>query len=201
MNYFNFIVTIWLKFFFLFTPFFALTMFLAMTRDSSEQQRRKLALQITGAVGALCFILYFFGNMIFTLFGITVDAFRVGAGSLLFLTGIQLAQFNSPPATSKSEDDIAVVPLAMPIIVGPATIGTLLVFGAEIPDSQQKGLGCIALFAAIVSVGIILMLGSLLERLLGQRGLNILTKITGLILSAMAAQMILTGAHHILMGK
>lgn len=94
------------------------------------------------------------------------------------------------------EEDITVVPMAMPIIVGPATTGTLLVLGAEISDAFFKGLGCAALLLAVASVGTILLLASFIERVVGKRGLNILSKVTGLILSALAAQMILVGVKH-----
>ena len=194
----DFFVTVWLKFFFLFTPFFALTMFLTMTRGYSEKQRRNLAVQITGAVGVLCFALFFFGNAVFALFGITLDAFRVGAGALLFLSAVGLAQARLPGVDQNQSEDITVVPLAMPIIVGPATTGTLLVMGAEISNTTQKMLGCLALLLAIASVGVVLMLGSLIERLLGAKGISILSKVTGLVLAALAAQLILTGVRHFL---
>lgn len=196
----SFFVSVWLKFFFLFTPFFALSMFLSMTKGYAEIQRRKLAMQVTGAVGVFCLALFFFGDIIFSLFGITLDSFRVGAGALLFLSAVGLVQATTNPATSKpsQEEDIAVVPLAMPIIVGPATIGTLLVLGAEITDVFHKGLGCFALLLAVISVGTILVLASFFERAVGKKGLNILSKITGLILAALAAQMILVGVQHFL---
>jgi multiple antibiotic resistance protein len=194
----SFFVSVWLKFFFLFTPFFALSMFLSMTKGYEENQRRKLALQISGAVGVFCLALFFFGNVIFSLFGITLDSFRVGAGALLFLSAVGLVQANPLVSKPSPEEDIAVVPLAMPIIVGPATIGTLLVLGAEIPDAFHKSLGCFALLLAVISVGTILVLASFFERAVGKKGLNILSKITGLILAALAAQMILVGVQHFL---
>ena len=194
----SFFVSVWLKFFFLFTPFFALSMFLSMTKGYAEVQRRKLAMQVSGAVGVFCLALFFFGNIIFSLFGITLDSFRVGAGALLFLSAVGLVQANLAVAKPSLEEDIAVVPLAMPIIVGPATIGTLLVLGAEISDAFHKSLGCLALLLAVISVGTILVLASFFERVGGKRGLNILSKITGLILAALAAQMILVGVQHFL---
>lgn len=168
-------------------------MFLSMTQNDSEAQRRKLAFQVTGGVFIFCFALYYFGNVVFTLLGITVDAFRVGAGALLFLSAVSLIQARDSKETSRPDEDIAFVPLAMPIVVGPATIGTLLVLGAEITNPVQKTAGCVALLMASLSLGVILLLGSYINRIIGAKGLNILSKITGLILAAMAAQMILTG--------
>lgn len=192
----NFFISVWIKFFFLFTPFFALTMFLTMTHGYPYKQRSKLAFQITGAVGLLCFTLFFFGEIVFSLLGITLDAFRIGAGALLFLSAVGLVQTKTMPAAPAPDDDIAVVPLAMPIIVGPATIGTLLVLGAEIANPAQKLLGCLALVLATASVGTLLLLGSFVERILGRKVINILSKVTGLVLASLAAQMIFTGIHN-----
>lgn len=192
----GFIFSIWLRFFFLFTPFFALTMFLSLTHEDSEAQRRKLSLQVMFAVAVLCGALFFFGKVVFSLFGITLDAFRVGAGALLFLSAVRLVQSRKEEAVAEPQEDIAVVPLAIPIVVGPATVGALLVLGGEIPDVGDRLLGCVALFLAIASLGVILFLGSTIERALGKRGLVVMSKLSGLVLAALAAQMILVGVQH-----
>ena len=142
---FHYLISVWIKFFFLFTPFFALSMFLTMTRGRTDPERRRLAWRVTAATGLLCLILFFFGNAIFALFGITLDAFRVGAGALLFISAVGLAGVAQPPAAPQEHEDIVVVPLAMPVIIGPATIGTLLVLGVEASGWTHKLLGCIAL--------------------------------------------------------
>jgi multiple antibiotic resistance protein len=187
----DFFISVWIKFFFLFTPFFALSIFLSMTGSYADARRRRLAVQVTAAVGALCFLLFFYGNVVFKLFGITLDSFRIGAGALLFLSAVGLVQAKVPEPAA--DDDIAVVPLAMPIIVGPATIGTLLVLGAEITNATQKLLGCLALVLAILSVGLLLLAAGMVERLLGKKIITILSKVTGLVLASLAAQMIFTG--------
>lgn len=191
----DFFISVWIKFFFLFTPFFALSIFLSMTGNYTEAQRRKLAVQVTAAVGALCFLLFFYGAVVFRIFGITLDSFRIGAGALLFASALGLVQSKAPE--SGSGEDIAVVPLAMPIIVGPATIGTLLVLGAEITNTTQKLLGCLALVLATLSVGVLLLAAGFLERLLGKKIINILSKVTGLVLASLAAQMIFTGIRNV----
>ncbi len=189
----SFFLSVWIKFLFLFTPFFALSMFLAMTDGYSEGRRRKLALAVTGAVSILCLGLFFAGRQLFALFGITLDAFRIGAGALLFLSSVTLVQGRAAHSDLGQEGDIAVVPLAMPIVVGPATTGTLLVLGAELDNVTSKGIGCLALLLAVACLGAILLAGSLIQRKLGARGIGILSKLTGLVLAALAAQMIMTG--------
>ena len=189
----HFFVAVWLKFFFLFTPFFALSMFLSMTGDYTEKRRHKLALMISVAVAAICIGLLFLGNQLFALFGITLNAFRIGVGSLLFLSALSLVQGRKTPPDENQEADIAVVPLAMPVIVGPATTGTLLVMGAGLSDITQKIVGSLALLFAVACLGAMLLLGTAIERTIGHRGLNILSKLTGIILAALAAQMIMDG--------
>jgi multiple antibiotic resistance protein len=194
----GFLFSIWVKFFFLFTPFFALSMFLSLATGYSPATRRKLVAQVCLAVGILCFALFFFGNIVFSLLGITLDAFRIGAGALLFLSAVSLVQGRNVATEVGPDEDIAVVPMAMPVIVGPATVGTLLVLGAEVTETAQRGLGCLALILAILCMGAVLLLGSSIERAVGKRGIHIMSKVTGLILAALAAQMILTGLDHYL---
>ncbi len=190
----GYFVSVWLKFFILLTPFFVLSMFLALTAGQSERERRRLALQVAGAVVAGALLLYFFGNGLFRVLGITIDAFRVGAGALLFLSAVSLARGDHPEAKRLPAGDIAVVPLAIPITIGPATTGALLVMGAERRELVEQVVGCLALAAAAATVGVMLLLAPAIHRLLGDRGLSILGKLTGLGLAAMAAQMILAGA-------
>ena len=85
------------------------------------------------------------------------------------------------------------VPLAIPITASPATTGALLVLGGELDRLWDKIIGMAALFAAIVCIGAMLYLSSAIERIFGRLGLEILSKITGLVLAALAAQMIMQG--------
>lgn len=196
--WFRLLLAIWVKVFFLFTPFFALSMFLSLTTGSGEAQRRRLVLQIAFALTVVCLVLFFFGNALFAVFGITVDSFRVGAGGLLFLSAVAMVQRTPLQLAQSAEDDIAVVPLAVPVIAGPATIGALLVMGADITSTADQLAGCLALLLAIGAVSGVLLAGSTIERALGRRGISILSKLTGLILAALAAQMILQGVRNVL---
>lgn len=185
--------SLWLKLFFVLTPFFALTMFLSLTEGFEESRRRKLALNVSVTVAAVCLLLFFAGRQMFSLFGITLDSFRIGAGVLLMLSGIALVHGKTTTATPAADGDVTVVPLAIPIIVGPATTGTLLVMGAEMTALSEKVTGCLALLAAVACISGVLLAGSLIQRCLGSRGISILSKLTGLILAALAAQMIMMG--------
>lgn len=188
-----FFINTFIKFFFLLTPFFALTMFLTMTDGMDNRSRRKLSLKITCSVYISCLVLYLFGKEIFSIFGITIDAFRIGAGSLLFITAVGLVHSKAAQPAYNYEDDIAVVPLSIPVIVGPATIGAILVMGVEVETFKLRVIGLAALFTSVFFVGLMLFLASFMEHLLKKKGLIIISKITGLILSALAAQLVFTG--------
>lgn len=191
-------MTLWIKLFFVLTPFFALTMFLTLTEGYEEARRRRLAVAASIAAGIISLILFFAGRQIFLIFGITLDSFRIGAGILLLLSGIGLVNGRPGSASAPSGGDVAVVPLAIPIIVGPATTGTLLVMGAELVSLSAKAVGCAALMLAVMCVAAVLLAGSVLQRILGARGISILSRLTGLILAALAAQMIMTGIREFL---
>jgi len=193
----NFFIGVWIKFFFLLTPFFVLSVFLSMTQELGGEGRRRLAVRVTLAVLLACFTLYFFGNHLFTLFGITLDSFRIGAGGLLFLSAVQMVQ-GEAVAPGERQDDISVVPLAIPITVGPATTGALMVMGADLQTNWQVVAGCAALATAVLCIGVILYCASAIEHVIGRKGITILSKLTGLMLAAIAAQIVFSGIRNFL---
>lgn len=180
--------------FFLLTPFFALTMFITLTENFTRKQQILLVIKTTIAIWTICYILVFLGKSLFQIFGITVDAFRIGAGAILFLSGVELVRGKAAANAKQEEhDDIAVVPLAIPIIVGPATTGTLLVMGSEFTSFAERLPLLFAIFASVLLLGIMLMSSPWIIKFLGRKGLVILSRLTGLILAALSAQMIFTG--------
>lgn len=191
-------VNIFLKMFIILTPFFVISAFLSLTKDDSQTERQKIAIKITLAVALTCFVLFLFGTYIFALFGITLDAFRIGAGAVLFLSAVSMIQGKATVTPQDSKEDVAVVPLAIPITVGPGTIGALLVMGAGLKTVPEKITACLALLCAVLLVGGLLFAAGRLERFLGQQGLTILTKLTGLFVSAIAAQIFFTGLKNFL---
>lgn len=196
-------ISIFIKFFFLMTPFFVLSMFLSMTQDMSTSERKKLAIRVTRAIIISCAVVLFFGQYIFDLFGITLDAFRIGAGALLFITAVSLTSGNkagskAPEMTKEEQEDISVVPLAIPITIGPGTVGALLVMGADLKGFSELVQGFLALLLAVLCLGLILYWGSSIEKIVGKSNFTILTKITGLILAALSAQIVFTGIKNFL---
>lgn len=200
---FNQCIGIFVKFFCLLTPFFALSMFITMTAEMAPAQRTRTAIKTTAAILGISLGIYFMGKTIFDLFEVTLDAFRIGAGAILFLTAVGIVldkgKAGSTPADpGPTEGDISVVPLAIPFAVGPGTTGAIMVMSAENQKLADHVVSCIGMTLAIITVGAILMLAGLLERLLGKSGIRVFSKLTGLILAALAAQLIFTGIRHFL---
>ena len=191
-------INVFLKIFMIFTPFFVMSAFLSLTKDESPGERHRIAVKVTVAVVLSCFSIFLFGSYIFALFGITLDAFRIGAGAVLFLSAVAMIQGKGTVSPQDSKEDVAVVPLAIPIVVGPGTIGALLVMGADPVSLREKAVAGLALLCAVLSVGGLLLVAGRFERFLGQRGLTILTKLTGLFVSAIAAQIFFTGLKNFL---
>ncbi|OCG18540.1 MULTISPECIES: MarC family protein [unclassified Gilliamella] len=181
------------KLFALMTPPAVLSAFLSGTRQYDEQLRRKIALKTSCAVFIIGIVLFFFGNTMFSVFGFTLDAFRIGSGALLFITAVSL--MNDSPEKNKisSDDDISVVPLAIPLCMGPASIGTIIVMGTSSIGIIPNMIGAISLFVASMGIYIMLLCAKSIAKVLKNTGIAILSKLTGLLISAIAAQVVFTG--------
>ncbi|MEL0630652.1 MarC family protein [Psychromonas aquatilis] len=188
-------ITLYLKLFFMMTPFFVLSVFLILSKslNASEKKRVIVKLSITVLVISLVFLI--FGQYIFSLFGITLDAFKIGAGSVLFLSALEMikGEAEMPEGTNKRGGDFAIVPLAIPVTVGPGLIGILMVIGAELQTFGDIASVTASLIAAVGSVAAVLLFSNKIQRLLGPQGLEVLPKITGLFVSAIGAQIVFSG--------
>jgi len=186
-----------IRFVFLLAPFFVVTMFLALTRGFPAEEKASVIHRATVSAFVLGVILFFAGPLLFEAIGITLNSFRIGAGCLLFLTAISLVnngtRNHATDLPNESRDDVAVVPLAIPVMIGPATVGAILVYGAELKSFPEVAGGLLGLVSGLGVLSVLLHLSGYLEKALGKTGLNILSKISGLILSAMAAEIVLTG--------
>ncbi len=193
-------ISTFLKIFFIFTPFFVLSVFLTLTKDANTSEKKSLAIRVTVSIVVISLILLFFGKHIFSLFGITLDAFRIGAGALLFLSGVELVKGSKDgtKANDKCLNELAVVPLAIPITVGPGGIGMLLVMGATFKELNSLILASLGMIFAVFAIGVMLYFSSFVERIIGKQGLTILSKITGIFIAAISAQVIFTGIKNFL---
>lgn len=195
-----------LKFVFLLTPFFVLSMFLSMTQGWAMRQKRLLALRIGIAAFCTCMILLFFGKWIFEAFDITLDAFRIGGGALLFLSAVGLVngkvEDKKPLAVEDDSEarisDIAVVPLGDTRDRRPRHNRRSAGDRRGRLDREDSSFERGALALALFCLTSILFVATWIEQKFGRHVIVILSKVTGLILAAMASQMIFTGVRSFL---
>ena len=191
--HFSFFFATTIKLFALMTPPAVLSAFLGGTRQYDRQRKRYTAKRTSYAVFIIGITLYFIGEQIFSLFGFTLDAFRIGAGALLFLSAVSLMNGTSEDHSTSEKDDISVVPLAIPLCMGPASIGTVMILGASAANFTERMLGAGSLLVASCGILATLLLADKIEKILKPTGIAVLAKLTGLLLAAIAAQVIFTG--------
>lgn len=182
-----------IKIYALMTPPAVLSAFISGTKAYSKEQKSAVALKTSSAIFIIGVVLYLFGSNLFSLFGFTLDAFRIGAGVLLFLTAISLMNDDGTQTQTQKDGDISVVPLAIPLGMGPASIGAVMVMGASTTNLHEMLVGVFSLFFAALGMFLLLRLADGVARVLHRTGIAVLSKLTGLLLAAIAAQVIFTG--------
>jgi multiple antibiotic resistance protein len=188
-------------------PFGNLPIFISYTIGESRGVQRWLALFVAFTILIFLIIFLFSGAAILKFFGISLAAFQIAGGILLLLTGIDMVrgQHNEKSRQLAAQADInafqeaelmyrkILIPLGIPLFVGPGSISTAILY-ANKAQNNETFLGLIAVVVGIsVLVFVILMLGQAIAKLLGQTGLDIATRIMGLLLAAIGVQFILSG--------
>jgi multiple antibiotic resistance protein len=190
--------------FFVVDPLGAIPIYMAMTQQDSREKRHSIALRAAVTATLLLLVFAMAGHLIFRMFGITLAAFKVAGGILLL--GMSLDMINatqtrartSPEETQEGiqKDDVAIIPLAIPMLAGPGSISTVMVLMGQTSGSVLK---MSAVIGSIVVTGLLAYLflrsGAFAMKIMGRTGLNIVTRIMGLILSAIAIQFVLNGIH------
>ncbi|MBF7731051.1 MarC family protein [Pseudomonas sp. N040] len=190
--------SLYLKMLVLYSPFFVLSCFISLTRGYTVKERKYLAWKVALGSMIASALLYLFGNSIFLVFGVTIDAFRIGAGSVLFISALAMAQGKPAVQQENLDQDVTIVPLTIPLTVGPGTIGALLVMSASDAGWDERLTTLLAIILASLTVGVVLYLSSLFERVMGDQGLQIVSRLMGLFVCALAAQIIFTGVKNYL---
>jgi multiple antibiotic resistance protein len=189
--------------FFVVDPLSAVPFFLAMTRDADATGRRETARRASVAAGAVLAVFALGGELIFRVLGISLGAFKVAGGVVLLLLALDMIR-TQPSRTRITEgevaagadkNDVAIVPLAMPLLAGPGSIATAIVLMSRTQGSpwwhKIPVLGAIAVTAA---ASYLILAGAVrTERVLGRSGLAILERAAGLLLVAIAIQFMLDG--------
>jgi len=191
--------------FFVVDPFGVVPIFLAVTAGDSMEKIQRTAFRASLTAFGLLVFFALFGTLIFKVAGISLGAFRIAGGILLLITGLDMLRArHSETRTSPEEEaeasqkeDVAIVPLAVPLLAGPGAIATVMVL-------MSRGNGIVAAVPVLVAITLtclasyfILRAASLVLRVLGQSGVAILQRVMGLILAAIAVQFIAEGVREL----
>lgn len=193
--------------FFVVDPFAVIPLYLSMTQGDPPAKRRRAALRAAVAATITLLLFAFAGRVILSVFNITLGAFQVAGGIILFLLAIDMLRAErSRVRTSPEEvregvekDDVAIIPLGIPILAGPGSIATVTVLmsdAARSPVLVSILVGCVVAVGALTFI--LLAAAPVLERALRQTGLHILNRVMGLILAAVAVQFVVNGVEDLI---
>ncbi|MDD5037139.1 MAG: YchE family NAAT transporter [Methylococcaceae bacterium] len=182
-------------------PIGAIPIFLSLTENRSLQERRRTAWICASSVGIVLVLAFACGESILRLFGIGIPSFRVAGGILVLLMGISMLRAthdgsrHTPEehAESFERDSVAVVPLAIPLLSGPGAISTTIVYAHQ--ENSWTHFLLVGLVLGTVSLLVLLALlaAPKIASLLGKTGMNIITRVMGLVISSIAVEFIASG--------
>jgi multiple antibiotic resistance protein len=183
-------------------PFAATPIFLAITKGDSPEQRRSMARRAAIAAFVTLAVFSVAGGFIFRMFGIELGAFKIAGGIMLLLMALDMMR--AQPSRTRSSDeeqkesvekeDVAIVPMAIPILAGPGAIATVMVLmsrAAWKPIATASVLGAIMLTCLIA--WIVLRSAVSMERFLGKTILHVFERVMGLLLAAVAIEFMIGG--------
>jgi len=185
---------------FIVDPIAAVPTYLVITQDETSAERRRTALRACIAMTVLLAVFAATGTMLFRAFGITLAAFRTAGGLILWFVAMDMLhgerrtqEGRDEVAEGRAKEDVALTPLAIPMLAGPGAISTAIVVAGQARGVAQT----LVVYAAIILTGLIsflsLRLGEPLLRRLGKTGIRVVTRIMGLILAAVAVQFVFSG--------
>lgn len=197
-------LTVFMGFFAIMNPIANVPIFLSLTEGDDEKTTAMVASRALLLAFVIVTIFSVAGKLIFDLFGITLPAFQITGGLLVFLIGFHMLQGDQSSVQHPSEKDkqnsleaalsVTVSPLAMPILAGPGTIATAMNFstGENFMDMAVT----IAMFGVLCIITYVLFVfGEKFVTYIGASALGVITRMMGLILAVIGAQMVITGVH------
>ena len=193
----------------LINPFSALSIYLDLTQNHSTKEKRRIARTAALAVFIVIIVFALSGGILLKVLGISVGSFQVGGGILVLLIAISLMNGNDNPAKPKidpnseehhhaqqvrrNEKAIAVVPIAIPITIGPGGISTVIIYSSAAKNYSDIALIIISGFLVSLICYLILIVAGRISKRLGTTGLTILNRIMGMMLAAISVEIIVAG--------
>jgi multiple antibiotic resistance protein len=193
---------IFVVFFVVVEPVSLIPVFAGLTQGAGRGYQQKMAAKAVGVSFAICILFALVGSSFLELMGISLSSFRIAGGTLLFLIALEMvfARESGTRSTTpeqeecKKREDIAVFPLAFPFIAGPGCLATILLTAGEVHDKPLLFAGCLAVVALVLAVCWVAMLATpRLMGVLGITGANVVNRLSGVILAALAVQFIVDG--------
>jgi len=183
-------------------PVTLVPVFAGLTDGASERYKRKMSLKAVAISGIVLALFALAGAWFIRMMGISIDAFRIAGGVMLFLIAMEMvfARESGTKTTSEEKNevqqraDISVFPLAFPFIAGPGALATvLLTFGTLKPDWMMT-LGLLAVIALVLLITLVLLLlAPLVNRVMGVTGAHVVSRLAGVVLAALAVQFMVDG--------
>jgi len=177
--------------------------FMSMLSKADEETRARIALRSVLVATGIFLTFALLGGLIFQLFGITLEAFRIAGGIILFGIAMRMiSQGRDETETtaggngkvdSHITDDIAIIPLAIPFISGPGAIATVMILTSEAPSIWHVTLVFVAIGVSTGACYFAMIYSQYIVRYLGETGKEIITRIFGVILSVIAVQFVING--------
>jgi multiple antibiotic resistance protein len=199
----TFLITAFVTLFVVIDPIGTAPLFVALTQGMTPEKRRSIGLRACVIAAILLALFGLAGEEFLRFIGISMPAFQIAGGILLFLTALdmlfdrrsQRRKDHTDEGTSAPADDPSVFPLAMPLIAGPGAMATMVLLINEAGRSPQ-GLALVTavMLGVIVLVFLAFLSAGLIERLLRRTGTMVMTRLFGLLLAALSVQFVLNGA-------
>ncbi|ASM72147.1 MULTISPECIES: MarC family protein [Roseobacteraceae] len=192
-----FLITAFVTMFVVIDPLGMAPLFVALTQGMTRQRRRAIAVRscTTGFLVLLAFAA--FGEKLLGFVGISMPAFRVAGGILLFITALDmLFERRTKRREDTSEDhgdDPSIFPLAIPLIAGPGAIASVILLTGQQPGIAGLGIVAAITLAVLLVVLMLFLASGLLERALGKTGITVVTRLLGMLLAALSVQFVLDG--------
>ncbi|MFN3938185.1 MAG: MarC family protein [Gemmobacter sp.] len=195
-----FLITAFVTLFVIVDPVALVPMFIPLTRGQSAAQRRRIALRACLVAFGILTLFGLAGEAVLALVGISMPAFRIAGGVLLFLTALDmLFERRTRRREDKTHDpheaeDPSVFPLAIPLIAGPGAIASMILLVGQAGPGWQGVLAVHLVMAAVIGLSFLMFLvAAPVERALGRTGTLVVTRLLGMLLAALSVQFIIDG--------
>ena len=191
----------WIGIFAILNPFGTIPIYLSLMAGRSPEEMHRTALKASVAVAVILVLAVWVGDALLSFFGIGIPAFRIAGGLLVLIIAIAMFDARISPARhtdaeqaeAEAKIDIAVVPLAIPLLAGPGAISLTIVDAHQVASLAGKIAFSIGIVGVAAIIWLVLRLAEPIGARLGTGGLNIATRVMGLILAAMAIQFMADG--------